>query len=51
MVPSSSTEEQPGYIVNSLQVPFLQAAQTLVVRGVADPETVDKAWRTCAKVV
>ena len=32
--------------MNSLQVPFLQAAQALVVKGVADPETVDKAWRT-----
>jgi 3-hydroxyacyl-CoA dehydrogenase len=46
MVPIELHKEQPGYIVNSLQVPFLQAAQTLVVKGVADPETVDTAWRT-----
>jgi 3-hydroxyacyl-CoA dehydrogenase len=46
MVPIELRKEQPGYIVNSLQVPFLQAAQTLVVKGVADAETVDKAWRT-----
>ena len=46
MVPIELHKEQPGYVVNSLQVPFLQAAQALVVKGVADPETVDKAWRT-----
>ena len=46
MVPIELRKEQPGYVVNSLQVPFLQAAQALVVKGVADPETVDKAWRT-----
>ena len=46
MVPIELRKEQPGYVVNSLQVPFLQAAQALVVNGVADPETVDKAWRT-----
>ena len=46
MVPIELRKEQPGYVVNSLQVPFLQAAQALVVKGVADPATVDKAWRT-----
>jgi 3-hydroxyacyl-CoA dehydrogenase len=46
MVPIELRKEQAGYVVNSLQVPFLQAAQALVVKGVADPETVDKAWRT-----
>lgn len=37
-------KEQPGYILNSLLVPFLDAAQKLVVNGIADPETVDKTW-------
>lgn len=37
-------KEQPGYILNSLLVPFLEAAENLVVNGVADPETVDKTW-------
>jgi 3-hydroxyacyl-CoA dehydrogenase len=46
MVPIELHKEQPGYVVNSLQVPFYQAAQALVVKGVADPETVDLAWRT-----
>lgn len=46
MVPIELRKEQPGYVVNSLQVPFYQAAQALVVKGVADPATVDMAWRT-----
>lgn len=37
-------KEQPGYILNSLLVPFLEAAQQLVVNGISDPETVDKTW-------
>lgn len=37
-------KEQPGYILNSLLVPFLKAAQALYATGVADPETVDKTW-------
>lgn len=37
-------KEQPGYILNSLLVPFLNAAQELIVKGVADPETIDKTW-------
>lgn len=38
-------KEQPGYILNSLLVPLLEAAQMLLVKGVADPETIDKTWR------
>lgn len=37
-------KEQPGYILNSLLVPFLDAAQNLVVNGIAEPHTVDKTW-------
>ena len=37
-------KEQPGYIVNSLLVPLLGAGLDLLVRGVADVETVDKTW-------
>ena len=37
-------KEQPGYILNSLLVPLLDAAQNLVANGIADPETVDKTW-------
>lgn len=37
-------KEQPGYILNSLLVPLLNAAQHLLVNEVADPETIDKTW-------
>jgi 3-hydroxyacyl-CoA dehydrogenase len=37
-------KEQPGYILNSLLVPFLEAAQMLLVKEVSDPETIDKTW-------
>ncbi|MGH2318467.1 3-hydroxyacyl-CoA dehydrogenase [Planococcus sp. SE5232] len=37
-------KEQPGYILNSLLVPFLEAAELLLVKKVADVETVDKTW-------
>lgn len=37
-------KEQPGYILNSLLVPFLEAAELLLVKDVADVYTVDKTW-------
>lgn len=37
-------KEQPGYILNSLLVPFLDAAQYLLVNEIADVETIDKTW-------
>lgn len=44
MVPLHIKKEQPGYILNSLLVPFLDAAQHLWGTGVADPYTIDKTW-------
>ena len=37
-------KEQLGYILNSLLVPFLNAATTLLIKGVADIPTIDKTW-------
>jgi 3-hydroxybutyryl-CoA dehydrogenase len=37
-------KEQPGYILNSLLVPLLDAALALYANGIADPETIDKTW-------
>lgn len=37
-------KEQPGYIVNSLLVPLLSAATSLLVNEVADVQTIDKTW-------
>ena len=45
MVPIKVLKEQPGYVLNSLLVPFLNAGAGLLVKGVADPETIDKTWR------
>lgn len=44
MIPLRLHKEQPGYILNSLLVPFLNAAQALLANEVADPETIDKTW-------
>lgn len=44
MVPLKLRKEQPGYILNSLLVPFLNAAQALYATGVSDPETIDRTW-------
>jgi 3-hydroxyacyl-CoA dehydrogenase, NAD binding domain len=42
MEPIELTREQPGYVLNTLLVPFLRAGLDLLVDGVADHETVDK---------
>lgn len=44
MVALELNKEQPGYILNTLMVPFLDAALTLYGRGVADYKTIDKTW-------
>ena len=44
MIPLKLHKEQPGYILNSMLVPFLNAAEMLYATGVADPETIDKTW-------
>ena len=44
MVPLHIKKEQPGYILNSLLVPFLDAAQYLWGNEVSEPETIDKTW-------
>jgi 3-hydroxyacyl-CoA dehydrogenase len=38
-------KEQPGYILNSLLVPLLEAAQLLLVNGISDVESIDKTWQ------
>lgn len=45
MVPLQLHKEQPGYILNSMLVPFLSSAQALWAKGVSDPETIDLTWR------
>lgn len=43
--PVALQKETPGYIINSLLVPFLFAAARLYVDGVANPAEIDKTWR------
>jgi 3-hydroxyacyl-CoA dehydrogenase len=45
MVPIELQKEQRGYVVNSLLGPWLMAAADLLLRGVADPNTIDTTWR------
>lgn len=47
MIPLPVLKETPGYILNSLLVPFLDAAEALYVNGVAEPATIDLTWK-CA---
>lgn len=44
MIPLPIYKEQPGYILNTLLVPFLDAALYLLVKEIADIETIDKTW-------
>ncbi|MGV9736682.1 3-hydroxyacyl-CoA dehydrogenase [Rhodococcus aetherivorans] len=45
MVPVPIHKEKAGYVLNSLLVPFLNAAGELAAGGYADPEDVDRVWR------
>ncbi|MDD6691684.1 MAG: 3-hydroxyacyl-CoA dehydrogenase [Lachnospiraceae bacterium] len=45
MIPLVLHKEQPGYILNSILVPFLTSAQALLANGIADPETIDLTWK------
>jgi 3-hydroxyacyl-CoA dehydrogenase len=44
IVPIPISKEQNGYVCNSLLIPILQAAQSLITNGVASPEYVDKTY-------
>jgi 3-hydroxybutyryl-CoA dehydrogenase len=44
MVPIPIRKEQPGYVLNSLLVPWLHAATELIVNEVSDPYSIDKTW-------
>ena len=44
MIPLQLHKEQPGYILNSMLVPFLSAAQALLATGVSDFKTIDLTW-------
>ncbi|WJY69062.1 3-hydroxyacyl-CoA dehydrogenase [Corynebacterium auris] len=45
MVPVQLKKEQPGYILNTLLVPFLNAGKYLYANGIAEPADIDLDWR------
>lgn len=45
MIPLQLKKEQPGYILNSMLVPFLFCAQALNANEIADPKTIDTTWK------
>ena len=45
MIPLCLHKEQPGYILNSLLVPFLLSGLALWANEVSDPETIDLTWK------
>ncbi len=44
MVPIALHKEQPGYIINTLLIPWVRAGISLVAKGVASPHDVDRTW-------
>jgi 3-hydroxyacyl-CoA dehydrogenase len=50
MVPIRIDKEQSGYVINSLLVPWLTAAQSLVTNGIATFTDVDRTWMICTRM-
>lgn len=47
LVPIVIREEQPGYVLNSLFLPFIGASLDLLRRGICTPQNLDRTWRIC----
>lgn len=45
MVPIVLKKQQPGYVLNTLLVPWLKAGQYLLAEGIAEPEQIDRDWK------
>src|SRR6266404_2985222 len=44
MVPIALHKEQPGYVINTLLIPWVRAGISLAVKGVASPHDFDRTW-------
>jgi 3-hydroxyacyl-CoA dehydrogenase len=44
MVPIALHKEHPGYVINTLLIPWVRAGISLAVKGVASPYDVDRTW-------
>lgn len=49
LVPIELRKEYPGYVLNSLLIPWLIAGVDLLREGVADARTIDRTWEICNK--
>jgi len=49
LVPIKIEKEQPGYIINTMLVPWLNAGLSLVVNGISTHQDVDKTWMICSR--
>ena len=49
LVPIKLEIEQPGYIINTLLVPWLTAGLSLVVNGISSHQDVDRTWMLCGQ--
>lgn len=47
LVPVPIRKEQPGYVLNSLLIPWGVCALALLKDGIATPATIDRVWRIC----
>ena len=45
MIPLKVLKEQPGYLLNSMLIPFLTAGEALLANDVGDAKTIDLAWK------
>ena len=44
MIPVPLSKEQPGYVLNTMLIPWLNSSMILWAKGIADPITIDKVW-------
>lgn len=46
LLPVPLKKEQPGYLLNSVMIPWIRAGLDLAAGGVAEPQNIDKVWET-----
>jgi len=49
LIPIKLEKEQPGYVINSILLPWLQGAVDLVVNGICSYQDVDRTWMLCSR--
>lgn len=49
LIPIRLEKEQPGYVINTLLLPWMQGGLELVVNGICSYQDVDRAWMLCSR--